>query len=112
MPHLDALRFEKQAGGSPAVMLRVAQAFSRQLPAWRADFAAAAARPEELAPLLHKIKGSCHAISATGAAAAFEQAEQSLQAPGFDAEALTQQLLALLVEIEAELQALSDGSRA
>ncbi len=108
MGHLDAPRFAQQAGGNPALMRRIAQAFVDQLPGWRADFSAAAERPELLTPLLHKMKGSCHAISATEAAEVFEQAELSVQAPGFKTGAQLHHVLVLLTEIEAQLQVYID----
>ncbi len=101
---LDATRFALQTGGNPSLMMRVAQAFLSQLPAWRADFSAAAADPAALSLLLHKMKGSCHAISASGAAQAFECAEMALQAQGRLAGSDT--LLSLLAEIETELRTL------
>ncbi len=105
-------RFEQQAGGNPALMRRIALAFVDQLPGWRAEFNAAAERPDLLAPLLHKMKGSCHAISATEAAEAFEKAEKTLQALGFQREAGLHSMLVLLAEIEMQLQIYIDPPRA
>lgn len=107
MKHLDTRHFEQQAGGNPALMARIALAFVGQLPQWRAEFAAAAPNRDRLAAVLHKMKGSCHAISAPGAAEAFEQAELALQNQ-HSAEAGLQHLLVLISEIEAELRVLID----
>lgn len=105
MKHLDEPSFVLQAGGHPALMLRIARAFVGQLPAWRAEFMEAANDPARLSPLLHKMKGSCHAISAPQAALAFECAEAAVQVPGFAASPTGPQagLLSLIAEIEAEL---------
>lgn len=106
MKHVDSTRFVQQAGGSPALMARIAQAFVGQLPAWRAEFAAAEPHRDQLAALLHKMKGSCHAISATAAAETFAKAELTLQAPGSKGGVELQHLLVLVSEIEAELKTL------
>lgn len=82
-------------------MVRVAMAFVGQLPDWRAQFTKNSDKAQ-LALLLHKMKGSCLAISATSAAQAFAQAEQALHQPSFQA-AQMPILLALVAEIEAEL---------
>lgn len=103
MKHLDAARFTQQAGGSPALMVRVAQAFLSQLPQWRADFATATQRKDGVGLLLHKMKGSCYAISAAQAAETFSQAEQALRAAEPNAQAQWQNLLDLIGEIETEL---------
>jgi HPt (histidine-containing phosphotransfer) domain-containing protein len=78
LKHVDATRFALQAGGSPALMSRIALAFVGQLPEWRKKLVAAAQQPDQLASLLHKMKGSCHAISATVAAETFAKAELAL----------------------------------
>lgn len=103
MEHVDAKRFAQQAG-NPALMLRIARAFLSQSPQWRAEFAHAAPHHDQRSALLHKMKGSCYAISATGAAQAFAQAEAVLHATDDQ----TQHLLTLVSEIEAELLALID----
>lgn len=98
----------QQAGGHPALMARIALAFVEQLPQWRAELAAAATAPDRdrLSGLLHKMKGSCHAVSATAAAETFANAELAFRAIDFKTEAPLQQLLALVSHIEAELRAL------
>lgn len=104
MKHVDEARFTQQAGGSAAIMVRIAQAFLGQLPDWRAQYKQSAGSAQT-ALLLHKMKGSCHAISANRAAQAFAQAEQALHQPSFQADQMPL-LLALIAEIEAELHAL------
>lgn len=110
--HVDAARFVQQAGGNPALMARIAQAFVGQLPEWRTEFAAAKPNRAPLAALLHKMKGSCHAISATGAAEAFAKAELALQVPDFKADAELEHLLVLVAEIETDLKALINQAQA
>lgn len=106
MKHVDAARFVHQAGGNPALMARIAKAFVGQLPEWRTEFAAAKPNLAPLGALLHKMKGSCHAISATGAAEVFAKAELALQAPDFKAETDLEHLLVLVAEIETDLRTL------
>lgn len=104
--HLDAARFEQQAGGNPALMVRVAQAFLGQLPSWRAELTATRGEQKKLTDLLHKMKGSCQAITATEAAKAFAQAEQALKSPAPQTDITLSGLLTLVTEIETELIAL------
>lgn len=55
----------------------VAAAFLRQLPQWRLDFSEALATQNFSAQidLLHKLKGSCHAVAARHTVEAITQAE-------------------------------------
>lgn len=87
-------------------MPAVAAAFLRQLPQWRSDFSEATQRHDTnaLADLIHKMKGSCHALAAHDAAVQLEQAEQSVEHA--TAAAWPRQynaLLTLIQEIENEL---------
>jgi len=88
----------------------VAQAFLRQLPQWKMEFSAKSEDYDidALADLLHKMKGSCHAIAAHGAAARFESAEHTVRHSPRDAwrdQSLT--LLDLVAQVEKELRMLS-----
>lgn len=103
MKHLDAIRFEQQVGGNPALMVRIARAFVGQLPGWRAEFLAANHQPATLVTLLHKMKGSCQAITAHKAAETFAQAEKALQSPSAASGSMLSELLVLVAELEAEL---------
>jgi HPt (histidine-containing phosphotransfer) domain-containing protein len=109
MKHVDATGFAQQVGGSSALVVRIALAFVGQLPDWRDQFTEST-DSAQLALLLHKMKGSCYAISASGAAQAFAQAEQALHQPSFKADQMPR-LLALIAEIEAELQMLIEEHR-
>lgn len=106
MKHLDVTRFEQQSGGDPALMVRIAQAFVGQLQGWREDFLAAKDQPVKLGALLHKMKGSCHAVTATGAANTCAQAEKTLQISGQPYDTMLSNMLTLIAELEAELSAL------
>lgn len=106
MKHLDETRFTQQAGGNPLLMVRIAQAFAGQLPGWRAEFAAASASSATLIALMHKMKGSCQAITAFEAAETFAQAEKDLQLTGKPSDTTLVSLLALLAELEADLTSL------
>ena len=78
--HIDRQRLTSQIGHRSDLLSRLADAFIRQLEPWQADFAQGllAGDVEGVGRLLHKMKGSCHAVSATAAAQAFEKAEQTL----------------------------------
>ena len=80
--HIDRHRLASQIGDNPDLLARLAAAFLRQLPAWLADFElhSEAGDKDRLAKLLHKMKGSCHAVSATAVALEFEKAEHTLAA--------------------------------
>lgn len=87
----------------------VARAFLRQLPQWKMEFAS---RSEDydiaaLKDLLHKMKGSCHAIAAHGAASRFELAEQGIQQiPHHAWRDQSVALLDLVAQVEKELRML------
>jgi HPt (histidine-containing phosphotransfer) domain-containing protein len=112
--HIDRQRLTSQIGHRSDLLNRLADAFIRQLEPWQADFAQGllAGDVEGVSRLLHKMKGSCHAVSATAAAQAFEKAEQTLALAAqrrqsglsnsldWDGNAL----LVLLREIEAEFK--------
>ena len=112
--HIDIERLNSQIGHRSDLLSRLADAFIRQLEPWQADFAQGllAGDVEGVGRLLHKMKGSCHAVSATAAAQAFEKAEQALALAAqrrqsglsnsldWDGNAL----LVLLREIEAEFK--------
>ena len=112
--HIDRQRLTSQIGHRSDLLSRLADAFIRQLEPWQADFAQGllAGDVERVGRLLHKMKGSCHAVSATAAAQAFEKAEQALALAAqrrqsglsnsldWDGNAL----LVLLREIEAEFK--------
>ena len=112
--HIDIERLNNQIGHRSDLLSRLADAFIRQLEPWQADFAQGllAGDVEGVGRLLHKMKGSCHAVSATAAAQAFEKAEQTLALAAqrrqsglsnsldWDGNAL----LVLLREIEAEFK--------
>jgi len=112
--HIDRQRLTSQIGHRSDLLSRLADAFIRQLEPWQADFAQGllAGDVEGVGRLLHKMKGSCHAVSATAAAQAFEKAEQTLvlaaqrrqsglsNSLDWDGNAL----LVLLREIEAEFK--------
>lgn len=108
---IDIPRF-KQSTGELSLLALVGAAFIRQLPQWRADFCvqAEAHNSGTVASLLHKMKGSCYAVAAYGAADAFEQAEHTLQRSERDGWQLeTSGLLDLLDQIEKELQLIVAG---
>ena len=112
--HIDRQRLTSQIGHRSDLLSRLADAFIRQLEPWQADFAQGllAGDVEGVGRLLHKMKGSCHAVSATAAAQACEKAEQTLALAAqrrqsglsnsldWDGNAL----LVLLREIEAEFK--------
>jgi len=112
--HIDRQRLTSQIGHRSDLLSRMADAFIRQLEPWQADFAQGllAGDVEGVGRLLHKMKGSCHAVSATAAAQVFEKAEQTLALAAqrrqsglsnsldWDGNAL----LVLLREIEAEFK--------
>ena len=112
--HIDRQRLTSKIGHRSDLLSRLADAFIRQLEPWQADFAQGllAGDVEGVGRLLHKMKGSCHAVSATAAAQAFEKAEQTLALAAqrrqsglsnsldWDGNAL----LVLLREIEAEFK--------
>ncbi len=78
--HIDQAQLRGLIGDNPALLARLAQAYKGQLPGWLADFEQGlqAADSAQLARLLHKMKGSCHAISASAVALEFEKAEHTL----------------------------------
>ena len=80
--HINHQQLVKLIGDNPDLLARLAAAFLRQLPVWLADFElhSQAGDTESVAKLLHKMKGSCHAVSATAVALEFEKAEQTLAA--------------------------------
>lgn len=80
--HIDRQKLASLIGDNPDLLARLAAAFLRQLPDWLADFElhTQAGDTERVARLLHKMKGSCHAVSATAVALEFEKAEHTLAA--------------------------------
>ena len=112
--HIDIERLNSQIGHRSDLLSRLADAFIRQLESWQTDFAQRlqAGDAEGVGKLLHKMKGSCHAVSATAAAQAFEKAEQTLALAAQRQQTGSSQLLewdgnALLIllrEIEAEFK--------
>ena len=80
--HIDRQKLSSLIGDNPELLARLAAAFLRQLPGWLADFElhTQAGDTERVARLLHKMKGSCHAVSATAVALEFEKAERTLAA--------------------------------
>ena len=112
--HIDIERLNSQIGHRSDLLSRLADAFIRQLDSWQTDFAQRlqAGDAEGVGKLLHKMKGSCHAVSATAAALAFEKAEQTLALAAQRQQTGSSQLLewdgnALLIllrEIEAEFK--------
>jgi HPt (histidine-containing phosphotransfer) domain-containing protein len=114
--HIDLAQLQSLIGTSPQLLVRLAKAFTGQLPDWLADFErqTQAGNTEQMARLLHKMKGGCHAISATAVAQAFASAEQALALaaqqlaanPGDTLAWSGAHLLVLLREVQAELDAL------
>ena len=112
--HIDRQRLTSQIGHRSDLLNRLADAFIRQLEPWQTEFAQRlqAGDAEGVGKLLHKMKGSCHAVSATAAAQAFEKAEQTLALAAQRRHSGSSQLLewdgnALLIllrEIEAEFK--------
>jgi len=112
--HIDLDRLKSQIGHRSDLLCRLADVFIRQLEPWQTDFAQRlqAGDAVGLGKLLHKMKGSCHAVSATVAAQAFEKAEQTLalaaqrQQTGSSKslEWNGKELLVTLSEIEAEFK--------
>ena len=82
LKHIDRQQLTSLIGDNPDLLARLAAAFLRQLPDWLADFElhSQAGDNERVARLLHKMKGSCHAVSATAVALEFEKAEHTLAA--------------------------------
>lgn len=80
--HIDRQQLAQLIGDNPELLARLAGVFLRQLPDWLADFErhSQAGDTERVAKLLHKMKGSCHAVSATAVALEFEKAERTLAA--------------------------------
>ena len=78
--HINQAQLRGLIGDNPALLARLAQAYLGQLPGWLADFEQGlqTADSAKLARLLHKMKGSCHAISASAVALEFEKAEHTL----------------------------------
>ena len=112
--HIDIERLNSQIGHRSDLLSRLADAFIRQLESWQTDFTQRlqAGDVQGVGKLLHKMKGSCHAVSATAAAQAFEKAEQTLALAAQRRHSGSSQLLewdgnALLIllrEIEAEFK--------
>jgi HPt (histidine-containing phosphotransfer) domain-containing protein len=80
--HIDLQQLGGLIGDNPDLLARLAATFLRQLSVWLADFElhSQTGDTESVAKLLHKMKGSCHAVSATAVALEFEKAEQTLAA--------------------------------
>ena len=80
--HINRQQLANLIGDNPDLLGRLAGAFLRQLPVWLSDFElhSQAGDNERVAKLLHKMKGSCHAVSATAVALEFEKAEHTLAA--------------------------------
>ena len=80
--HIDRQQLVRMVGDNPARLARLAHAFLGQLPGWLSDFEqhSLAGETAQVAKLLHKMKGSCHAVSATAVALEFEKAEHRLAA--------------------------------
>ena len=114
--HIDLAQLQSLIGTNPQLLARLAKAFNGQLPDWLADFErqTQAGDTDQMARLLHKMKGGCHAISATAVAQAFASAEQTLALAAQQRAASQSDALAwsgahlplLLTEIQAELEAL------
>jgi HPt (histidine-containing phosphotransfer) domain-containing protein len=77
---IDLPQLTELVGHRPALLVRLGTVFLEQLPGWLSEFEQQmqVGDAERLARLLHKMKGSCHAICASGVAREFESAEQSL----------------------------------
>ena len=77
---IDLEQFRDCSGALDLLPL-VGAAFLRQLPHWQTAFLAATESHDvaALVELLHKMKGSCHAIAAHDVARQFELAEQSIK---------------------------------
>jgi hypothetical protein len=110
--HIDIPLFIKSCGDLNLLAI-VSEAFLRQVPSWRTDFCKITETydVDALADLLHKMKGSCYAISAHGVAAAFNLAERNIR--NGNQKAWPRQssiLLDLMDQIELELRAIISGS--
>ena len=106
--HIDIPRFIEFTGELDFLAV-VSEAFLRSLPLWRADFCQAteAYEIDALANLLHKMKGSCYAVAAHGAAAQFELAEHDISNTNQDTwRRQSSILLDLIEQIEIELRAI------
>jgi hypothetical protein len=101
---IDLLKFAQSSGNLKWLPV-VAAAFLRQLPQWRVDFAAALGERNlgHQLDLLHKIKGSCHAVAACNTIEVIAQAE-ALHALGKPL--APSPLLRQLEWVEAELRAI------
>ncbi|MES2976904.1 MAG: Hpt domain-containing protein [Pseudomonadota bacterium] len=111
MPSLVQREHFAQTTGGLGLHARVAAAFLRQSGGWRDDFVLACERHDAAAlkELLHKMKGSCHAVAAPVAASAFQQAENDVAHVTPSAwQKQSTALLAMIVSIEAELSVLID----
>ena len=108
--HIDPQQLTQLIGDNPDLLARLAAAFLRQLPVWLADFElhSQAGDAESVAKLLHKMKGSCHAVSATSVALEFEKAEHTLAASLPLNSAL---LLQLLQEMKEEFTLILAGQK-
>jgi HPt (histidine-containing phosphotransfer) domain-containing protein len=105
---VDIASFQATTGGL-VLLAKVAAAFLRQLEPWRRDFQSKseAGETRAMAELLHKMKGSCYAISAHAAAAQFAASEHALQQGDVSAwESQREVVLDVLEQIEQELRAL------
>lgn len=78
-PCIDIADFVRYSGDL-ALLSQVCEAFLEQLPPWRLAFDEASGAGDRFAlgKLLHKMKGSCYAVSAHGVARTLEEAEQTL----------------------------------
>jgi HPt (histidine-containing phosphotransfer) domain-containing protein len=77
---IDLPQLSELVGHRAPLLVRLGTVFLEQLPGWLSEFEQQmqVGDGERLARLLHKMKGSCHAICASGVAREFESAEQAL----------------------------------
>lgn len=105
---IDMIRFKKSTY-SVKLMKTIAEAFIRQLPPWRAEFVeqTEAHHISALENLLHKMKGSCFAVSAYDGASQFGLAEEMIRNASPETwRSQSSMLLSLVDQIEAELIAI------
>ncbi len=96
--------------GELDVLASIGSAFLGQLGPWRLAMQrhSECFDGAELNRLVHRMKSSCYAVSAAGAAAEFNQAEAALKhMHARDWPPVYASLMALIKEIEAELQSLA-----
>jgi HPt (histidine-containing phosphotransfer) domain-containing protein len=79
--HIDGQRLISQFGDNPQLLARLGNTFIDQLAPWVLEFQQhkQAGDSERLGRLLHKMKGSCHAVCASAVAHEFENAEHELR---------------------------------